>query len=571
MKPPAATEDDFALSGADAERYRRIFALQETGDWAAADREIADLTDRRLMGHVQAQRLLHKTGYKARFEELRDWLSQYADHPDAPAVFGLAQRRQPSGAKGLKPPPRPASGVRPGLVENFGYKPPSPLRDGVAGPESAAKADQLRRRIAAVLSDDPARAAQALDEPDSRALLGRLEADGLRAALAQRQFMAGRNRDALRAAQQVARRGDGAVPEALWYGGLAAWRLGRLEVAGRYFAAVAESPHSPPWLSTAGAFWAGRVYRRQGNQAEARQWFATAALYPRTFYGLLANQALGQAPAFRWEPPALTPDHYRALAAIPAGRRAVALMQVGRADRAERELRTIDPGDDERLEEALVALADRGGMAGLALTLGTVYTAADGGLHDAALYPLPAWRPKDGFSLDPALVFGVMRQESRFQPKAKSGAGALGVMQLMPATASALVEEDEASDTRALLDPEHNMTLAQRYLRQLLDTPEIGDNLVLLTAAYNAGPGNLSKWRAKMDHRGDPLLFVESLPSDETRAFVQRVLTNYWLYRHRMGQSLDSLAAVAKGQWPRYQPARPARDLVAETPLRDIP
>ena len=71
--------------------------------------------------------------------------------------------------------------------------------------------------------------------------------------------------------------------------------------------------------------------------------------------------------------------------------------------------------------------------------------------------------------------------------------------------------------------------------------------------AYNGGPGNLNKWRRKSDYQGDPLLFIESIPSRETRAFVERVLTNLWIYRFRLGQPAPSLDAIAAGAWPRYQ------------------
>ena len=72
--------------------------------------------------------------------------------------------------------------------------------------------------------------------------------------------------------------------------------------------------------------------------------------------------------------------------------------------------------------------------------------------------------------------------------------------------------------------------------------------------AYNGGPGNLNKWRRKADYRDDPLLFIESIPSRETRIFIERVLTNLWIYRYRMDQEPASLEAVVAGGWPVYVP-----------------
>ena len=75
---------------------------------------------------------------------------------------------------------------------------------------------------------------------------------------------------------------------------------------------------------------------------------------------------------------------------------------------------------------------------------------------------------------------------------------------------------------------------------------------MLLAVAYNGGPGNLRKWRAKIDDGGDPLLFIETIPSRETRNFVERVLANFWIYRMRLGQATPSLDLVAGGSWSPY-------------------
>jgi soluble lytic murein transglycosylase-like protein len=79
----------------------------------------------------------------------------------------------------------------------------------------------------------------------------------------------------------------------------------------------------------------------------------------------------------------------------------------------------------------------------------------------------------------------------------------------------------------------------------------------MLTTAYNGGPGNLSRWLASMDFKGDPFLFIESIPAAETRGYIERVVTNYWIYSERLGQPVGSLDASAAGTWPVYEnPAR---------------
>ena len=79
-------------------------------------------------------------------------------------------------------------------------------------------------------------------------------------------------------------------------------------------------------------------------------------------------------------------------------------------------------------------------------------------------------------------------------------------------------------------------------------------NLFMLTTAYNGGPGNLSRWLGQINFQGDPFLFIESIPAPETRGYIERVLTNFWIYRARLGQPLDSLDTTASGDWPVYQP-----------------
>jgi soluble lytic murein transglycosylase-like protein len=88
-----------------------------------------------------------------------------------------------------------------------------------------------------------------------------------------------------------------------------------------------------------------------------------------------------------------------------------------------------------------------------------------------------------------------------------------------------------------------------------MQEPEVGNNLFFVAVSYNAGPGNLAKWKARERHMDDPLLFIEAIPSRQTRVFIERVMANFWIYRHRLGQPLRSLDAVVAGDWPLYTAA----------------
>jgi soluble lytic murein transglycosylase-like protein len=169
----------------------------------------------------------------------------------------------------------------------------------------------------------------------------------------------------------------------------------------------------------------------------------------------------------------------------------------------------------------------------------------------SGLFPMPHYAPPGGYSVDPCLVLAFARTESRFEAKAVSKAGARGVMQMMPGTAQHV--EDEAPGRAKLNDPAYNLGLGQKYLQELLT--QVDGNLFQLAAAYNAGPGSLTHWiGTRPSIMDDPLLFVESVPMPETRKYIKRVMTFYWLYARRAGQAAPSLQETAEGKWPTYHP-----------------
>tara|TARA_B100000686_G_C16220124_1_gene679754 strand:- start:24 stop:656 length:633 start_codon:yes stop_codon:yes gene_type:complete len=169
-------------------------------------------------------------------------------------------------------------------------------------------------------------------------------------------------------------------------------------------------------------------------------------------------------------------------------------------------------------------------------------------------YPTPIWKPKNGFSLDPSLIYAFMHQESMFNSTAKSYRGAIGLMQIMPSTAKFISSNKEVkrNNSNILKIPEINIEVGQEYIEYLLNLEQVQRNLIYLTAAYNGGPGNLSKWQKNANHLDDPLLFMESIPSRETRWFIEKVLTKYWIYENKLGHKSNSLRMLAKGSNPIY-------------------
>ena len=119
-----------------------------------------------------------------------------------------------------------------------------------------------------------------------------------------------------------------------------------------------------------------------------------------------------------------------------------------------------------------------------------------------------------------------------------------------------------------LHDPAFSLELGQRYVHYLARHEAVAGDLIRLLAAYNAGPGNLARWLPASRHRDDPLLFIESIPVDETRGFVQRVLAYSWIYASRLGLPAPSLDAIAEGRFPRFAGPEEVTALLRDRPRR---
>jgi len=541
------------LSAEDATRYEKIFALQEKARWGPADREIKKLQNPVLMGHVQAQRFLHPCCYRSKYHELRDWLAKYADHPQATRIHKLALKRRP---KGAGYPRRPI--IASNYVASTSFAAES---DAIPMPRLSSKDRKNARYLRAVFSRNVRRerltaASKILERNDAERLFGRVGYDEARARLAAGYYRYGRDDEAFRYAAAAAKRSGSYFPLANWTAGLAAWRLGRFADAAAHFEALAVAEGVSDWNVAAAAYWAARAHLVGRNPVQVNRWLETAAQYPRTFYGLLAVSGLGLDKPFDWSLPETDLDHMAQLVASPYAERALALLQVGQHALAERELANVRHVDDDGVADALLALADAADLPRLSFRIGSSIERRNGRSLVGALYPVPSWEPSEGFIVDRALIFAVMRQESQFNIKAKSRSGARGLMQLMPATAS-FIGRDRSLHRRArnkLYEPELNISLGQRYLKHLLENEVVQGNLFLAAAAYNAGPGNLAKWQQRIDYRDDALLFIESIPSRETRVYIERVFTNLWIYRMRLGQPTPTLDAIAAGKWPVYVP-----------------
>lgn len=537
------------LSDADIARYQRISELQAKAKWKAADKIIAKLENRVLMGHVLFQRYMHPTGYRSSYKELSGWLAKYADLPGAKRVYRLAMRRKPAHARAPhKPTPLTNDEVRYEVVDE------TPKKSHLSRSQRIDARQLLSRIRNHLRRGQPDRAEKRLWATARLHLLSPADFDEQSNRIATAYLTEGNYEKALALASLAAARSRDSVETADWTAGLAAWQLGDYDSAYQSFAYLANSKTAGTWTRAAGGYWAARAAVRAHTPQAAIDMLTTATQFPHTFYGLIAAEQLGTIPQFHWDTPVLTEEARTRLMRIPGVERAVALREVGMTDLADVEMKMAWQRSNRRLDDAFLSLASYLNLPATQITVSTRGRIPANMRSDAGLYPVPDWQPDGGFTLDPALIFAFMRQESRFDPQAKSWAGARGVMQLMPSTASFIARDRSLRRRNAskLFDPQFNMTLGQKYLSHLMDSDPIKDNLFLLTAAYNGGPGNLNKWLRNANFGDDWLLFMETLPSQETRIYIERVMANYWIYRLRMQQSTPSLMAVASGLGPRY-------------------
>jgi soluble lytic murein transglycosylase-like protein len=500
---------------------------------------VSQLSDKSLMGYVLAERYLGPH-YHSSFSELKNWLEDYGDLAGADRIYKLAVKRAPK-----------KTSV------------PSPIRahwrgvsNDPAAFENASLEHRAAERIAAQLRmlerEERPEAAEALwKRVSAQSQLPHAELDRLGAFVATAYIAQIKDKQALTVCGEIIAKAGSAAQQCHWVAGLASYRLGSFGAAADHFEAVVKTSTVPRTYAAA-AFWAARSHMHTGNPERVLTLYERAASEPDTFYGLMALRVLGRNMDSQFSEPALDTVSFAQLMDDKPAHRAVAMWQIGRTDVVESELSRAFGEISPDLDPAFAALARDLGAPSLELR--AAETAAPA-LRLSSLYPVPPYQPQGGYSLDQAVILAFAKQESRFEPAAISKAGARGVMQIMPETAVTITHDRSLAgrNKERLDDPVYNMTLAQNYLRDLLEKQN--GNMFSIAAAYNAGEGNLSKWQALRESDTDPLLFIETIPLAETRDYIKRVMTNFWMYRLRLNEPITGLDDAAAGAWPIYRSA----------------
>jgi soluble lytic murein transglycosylase len=500
MAAPAAAEPRIiALSEHDEAAYRAAFAAIEAGNWRGVSSALSRADDDLLAGAVRGRMLLARA-YRPSWGEYTGWLNHHGDYGMAEAIYdrAMGSRRRRSRAHAPVPddgPNRLLPGTPPGVAD-----------------DSAAARVAIQRIADRIGSGDDSGARE----------LANAQLAGPRAG------------------------------QAAWQLGLIAYRAGDFPEASRQFEAAAAWPHHGGWAASAVHYWAARARLALGQTEGVVQHFEAAAARPWTFYGQLAESQLGRDSGLSFEAPPVDADTLtRFVERHPGARRAAALAQLGRLSEVESELRRLHAdltGEDDRSYLAL-AIALEAPSAQL--------RAAEFGGPEVAVgfCPATSFEPEDGFTLDRALLYAIVRQESYFNPKAVSVSNARGLMQLLPSTARDMDRSHNYRRAPApLFEPGLNMRLGQSYVRWLMNEFHNDGDLGRLFASYNGGPGWLSRWLATQPADIDPLLLLETMPRGESRDYAERALSHMALCRKRYAQPTPELDRLASGGAAIYTP-----------------
>ena len=346
--------------------------------------------------------------------------------------------------------------------------------------------------------------------------------------------------DAYRIASRHALEGGADFAEAEWLAGWVALRfLREPATALAHFMRMHGVVGYPVSVARA-AYWAGRAATEMGEAEEAASWYREAARHSFTYYGQLAMLKLGEGAALALPaPPTVSNEDAEALRANEVAQAVRLLIDLGFADFTDPFVLHLEDRAETASERELVAVLSLS-VERIDLSVRVGKRAALEGIHLVQrAYPLVDLPRIDG--VEAALVLAIARQETLFKVDAVSPAGAIGIMQLMPATARIVARSIDVgfSRRRLIADPAYNATLGGTHLASLI--AKYDGSYVLAVAAYNAGEGRINSWiRTNGDPREadtDVIDWIEMAPFEETRNYVQRVLESLQVYRRVVAKS----------------------------------
>lgn len=532
------------LSDVDARLYQQIFILQDKEKIDTAIKVQNQIADKLLFNEILYQRYISDT-YRTRGKEIESWMEQYYDMPGAQRMEKLAKIKK--------------AVVRKARVPN--------MISGSESIETAQSENWTAKKYSGNTEKNINQFKRAIRSGATKVARGILEDKAFRKSLTESDFgrLAGRlaylyytNGEMELAKKWGFVSADEKSEYGLWTMGLIYFKEENYAESQKYFSQILELKQINNARKTEAAFWAGRAADYAGKRKDAKAYWRIAANYPMAFYGALSATMLGQQPRYEFFENNITDEDIDVLSQTKYGKMALALLQIGRKDRAEEYLKyLITSKVSDKVLHAVNSVASEYSLPRVSIQSASVMKdrgilEIDDNIIYSAQYPLPDWEPLGGWSIDRALLLAITKQESNFRTSAKSGAGANGVMQLMPSTAKKVARANKVDISQIdMNNPEHNMFLGQQYIVDLLAHPNIENSIIKMLVAYNAGMGTMVKFE-KSFYTYDPLLYIESFPAYETRSYIKRVISNLWLYRARLNQPLTSMKELANGNWLLY-------------------
>ena len=539
-----ATESVDILTDDDAAIYVQIFNLQDKEKIDAAKKLESKLSDKFLMNEVLYQRYISKT-YHTKGGELQKWMEKYYDMPGAERLSKIANIKK---ATVRKP-------EIPHIVTGKEYIETAQSENWTAKTYNEKITKEIDKFKKAIRSGSSKTARLILESRKFKSKVSEADYGRLAGRLS---FLYYTNGEYELAKKWGFVASDAKSEYGLWSMGLLYFKEQKYKESQKYFSEILNLTQINNARKTEAAFWAARAADLNGDSDSTKKYLKIASAHPMSFYGALAAAMSGDTPEYEFFDQECSDEDIVVLRENKYGRKALALLQVGRKERAEQYLKyLVTAKSSDKMLHAVNALSSMYALPQVSILVSGVMR--DRGILEinddiiySAQYPLPNWEPMGGWSIDRALLLAITKQESGFKPTAKSTAGANGLMQLMPNTAKRVARKNSVKMSDIdMSKPEHNMFLGQQYIVDLLSHQLIQNNIIKMLVAYNAGMGNLVKFE-KSFTTSDPLLYIESFPAYETRNYIKRVMSNLWLYRARLNQPLTALKELSDGHWPYY-------------------
>ena len=536
------------LSQSDVQTYKNIFEAHQKGNYLKAKQLSGKLKNHLLDGYILYDRF-YSSKYQTKQSEIENWLKKYSYLPIADEVYKLGEKKKFK--LKIKKPKSILHGGQTNACTSVRRDEPIDLLkqrqfSDLKGPQKT-EAQKLFQKLTKLIENGrtlPAR--QLIESRQFYNAIPQQDRALAQTALAFSYFLDREYDMAIKQAKNAIKNAQKPIPLAYWTAGLTQWQREEYASAEKYFSQITIMENANSLLRASAGFWTARANLKIGKYNKIGDYLEIASQEPQTFYGMLAVRMMGLDLTHHNDNlPQTTVTQLN----NPALKRFYALNQVGHKQLAGKELAQLYLKSNDKERAILKNISQQNNFAEQLNRLIKLYS------DDTEYFPLPNWKPTNGWKTDKALVYAFVRQESCFDYNATSKVGAKGLMQLMPATAKAMAKQAKLKwNAYNMYAISYNLALGQQYIRYLLNLPAVSNNLIYLAVAYNGGPGNLIKWKKKTNYPTDALVFIESIPSRETRAFVERILVNYWVYRALMNRSLTSMDLVISGQWPMYEP-----------------